>query len=401
MSTNIGRRDFLKAAAAASAVVVGASAVRSAGANSKIEIGLIGCGGRGKWIGDLFEQNANAKIVAVHDYFKDRMDEAGEKLKVDASRRYSGLDGYKRMLESKLDAVAIISPPCFHPEQAVAAMQAGKHVYLAKPISVDVPGAVSIVQAADRVRDKLSVLVDFQTRANDIYKSAVQRVHDGTIGTLVCGQAYYHDSRLGIQATPGTEQARLRNWVFDKALSGDIIVEQNIHVLDVANWFLKSHPAKAVGTGGRKARIDVGDCWDHFVVTYTYPNGFILDFSSGQFTYGFSDLCCRVYGSTGSADTHYGGIVTSRARTGGTRTGETRDIYREGAVTNIKAFCASIASGKFLNNASDAADSTMTSILGRIAAYEGRPVTWDEMLAANTRMDLKLNLPADGPDWKG
>jgi len=396
MKSHLGRREFLKAAAAGAAVTILPSAARSAEANSKIEIGLIGCGGRGKWIGELFEKNANAKVVAVHDYFKDRTNEAGDKFRIEPARRHSGLTGYRQLLEGKVDAVAIISPPCFHPDQAVAAMNAGKHVYLAKPIAVDVPGAVAIADAADKAKDKLSVLVDFQTRANEFYQGAVQRVYDGLIGDLVCGQAYYHDGRLNPQATPGTEEARLRNWVFDKALSGDIIVEQNIHVLDVANWFLRSHPVKAVGTGGRKARVDVGDCWDHFAVIFTYANGFILDFSSGQFTSGYSDLCCRIYGGKGTADTHYGGNVVIRAKTGGYRGGATNSIYLDGAVTNIKNFCKSIETKTYINNAREGANSTLTSILGRIAAYEARPVTWDEMIAANARMDLKLNVPAEG-----
>jgi predicted dehydrogenase len=325
----------------------------------------------------------------------------GQKLQVGNARRYTGLDGYKQLLESNVDAVAIESPPYFHPEQVVNALSANKHVYLAKPVAVDVPGCNAITQAAARVKDKLSVLVDFQTRVDEFYQGAYQRIVDGMIGNSVCGQAYYHDSRLGVQAEPGTPMARLRNWVFDIALSGDIIVEQNIHVLDVANWFLRGHPTEAVGTAGRKVRTDVGDCNDHYVVTYTYPGDVVLDFSSSQFLYGFSDLCCRIYGSLGTADTHYGGPVQIRAKTGGYNPGATKTIYRSGALTNIKNFCEAIAAGKTLNNADESANSTLTSILGRIAALEQLPVTWDEMMKANAKLDAKLDLPDDGPNWRG
>jgi len=400
VDVQVERRSFLKAAAAVTAglSIVPAAAVRGAQANEKLRLGIIGCGGRGPWIGDLFEKNANAKVVAVHDYFSNRVKAAGEKLDVADKRRYTGLDGYKELVRSDVDAVAVISPPYFHPEQAVAALEAGKHVYLAKPIAVDVPGCTAIVEAAKKANGKLSVLVDFQTRNNEFFRGAAQRVHEGMIGDPVLGHVFYHTGRLGKKAEPGTETARLRNWVFDKALSGDIIVEQNIHVLDVANWYLKAHPVKACGTGGRKVRVDVGDCWDHFVVTFWYPNDVIVDFSSRQFGEGFEDLCIRLYGALGTVDSHYGGEVKIRGKKEGWRGGTTEDIYQAGAINNIKDFCASILDGKPLNNSEESAMSTMTCILGRTAAYGNQAVTWDDIVAANTRLDPKLDLPKDGPD---
>ena len=401
----MGRREFLHAAAGAAATaglaVVAPQAVRGFEANSKIQLGVIGCGGRGTWIAGLFAEDGRYQVVALADYFKDRVTAAGEKLGVPADRRFTGLDGYKQLLQGQVDAVAVESPPCFHPEQAVAAIQAGKHTYIAKPIAVDVPGALAIPAAAAKVKDRLSVLVDFQTRANEFYLGAFEKIKEGLIGKPVCGQAYYYAGRLGAQATPGSETARLRNWVFDIALSGDIIVEQNIHALDVACWFLQGHPVKAAGTGGRKARTDVGDCWDHFVVTYWYPDDVLLDFSSGQFTQGYADICCRIYGSLGTVDSHYGGLVNIRAKTGGYRGGQTPGIYKEGAVANIKRFADSILAAKPIQNIQESAESTLTAILGRTAAYEGRTVTWDEMIKANAKLDAKLNLPADGPETKG
>ena len=395
----VKRRDFLKAAATtASLAVMPAKTARGAEANSTLRVGLIGCGGRGNWIGNLFQENANAKVVAVHDYFRDRVDRAGKKFEVPASRRFVGLDGYRGLLEEEIDAVAIESPPYCHAEQTVAALDAGKHVYLAKPIATDVPGCQAIVDAANKAEGKLSVWIDFQTRNDEFFRGAAQRVHEGMIGDPVCGQIFYHTGRLGIKVEPGTEVARLRNWVFDIALSGDIIVEQNIHVLDVANWYLQAHPVKAYGAGGRKVRTDAGDCWDHFVVTYWYPNDVLIDFSSSQFIEGFDDMCMRVYGSLGTVDSHYGGAVKIRGKKDGWRGGDTKDIYKQGAVNNIVDFCTSIVDGKYLNNAEECARSTMTSILGRIAAYENRVVTWDEMVEANTRLDPNLNLPADGPE---
>jgi predicted dehydrogenase len=398
---HIGRREFLQGAAAAGITVVSSSAVRGAEANAKIKLGLIGCGGRGKWIANLFQQDGNYQITAVYDYFKDRADAAGQALGVEPAKRFVGLDGHKKLLDSGVEAVAIISPPYFHPEHAVAAIEAGKHVYLAKPIAVDVPGCLAIVNAAEKVKDKLSVWVDFQTRANEFYIEAAKRVHEGLLGKPISGQVYYIASRLGAQAQGNTPMARLRNWVFDIALSGDIIVEQNVHVLDVANWMLQAHPLKAYGTGGRKCRTDVGDCWDHFLVQYWYPNDVLMDFSSAQYTSRYDDLCCRIFGTKGTLDTHYGGDVWIHCTSGGYRGGNTGPIYAEGAVNNIKTFAAALKSAKPINNAQESANSTLTGILGRTAAYEGRMVTWDEMIKANVKLDAKLDLPADGATWKG
>ncbi len=405
MSTKVptsNRRQFMAATSAAvgGLLILPARNALGAAANETLQVGLIGCGGRGAWIGELFQQHSPSKIVAIHDYFRDRVDEAGQRLDVPPERRYVGLDGYRELLASDVDAVAIISPPFFHPEQFVAAVDSGKHAYLAKPIAVDVWGCQEIREAARRNRGRLSMLVDFQTRKDPLYIQAAQHVHDGMIGEPVSGHVYYHASRLNPRMPDGTEVARLRNWVFDKALSGDIIVEQNIHVLDVANWYLKNHPTSAWGMGGRKGRVDVGDCWDHFIVGYTYPNDVHVDFSSAQFTQGFDDLCTRIYGNAGTVDSHYGGQVIIHNKQGGWRGGMTDQIYQAGAIANIKDFHASIASGAFIDNIDESAQSTLTSVLGRMAAYGKREVTWDEMIASNERIDPHLALPADGPETK-
>ncbi|MCL4853427.1 MAG: gfo/Idh/MocA family oxidoreductase, partial [Bryobacteraceae bacterium] len=183
----------------------------------------------------------------------------------------------------------------------------------------------------------------------------------------------------------------LSNWVFDKVLSGDIIVEQNVHVLDAGNWYLKSHPVKASGTGGRKARVDVGDCWDHFLVNFWYPNDVKVDFSSAQFTKGYNDLCIRIYGSGGTADTHYNGMV----RITGDKPwegAEKDDTFRQGAITNVRNFAASVRSGDYLNNAQESVESNLTAILGRMAAYRESAVTWDEMMRSNEKLEANLKL---------
>ncbi len=190
----LSRRNFLASAGAvASWSVLKPNLVHGYAANSKVKIGLIGCGGRGSWIADLFQQHGGYELVAVADYFQDRVDAAGEKLNVAAAQRFTGLAGYERLLEQDLDAVVIESPPYFHPQQAQQAVDAGKHVYLAKPIAVDVPGCQSVAQSGQKATQKgLCFLVDFQTRADEFFVEALQRVHAGAIGQFAFGESTYH-----------------------------------------------------------------------------------------------------------------------------------------------------------------------------------------------------------------
>lgn len=391
------RRSFLKATAAGAAgfMVVNAKAITGSTANSAIEVGVLGSGGRGQYIAKQMQTGApnDIKIVAAQDPFADRLQTMQELFDLDKSRLYKGIPSYQDLVNSKLDAVAITSPPYFHPDQAEAAVKANKHVWLAKPVAVDTAGCLRIKKLAEQAKDKINFLVDFQTRNSPYFKEALQRVHKGDIGDLVLGHIYYHAGRLGVKSSPGmsVDEARLRNWVFDIALSGDIIVEQNVHVLDVANWYAQTHPLKARGTGGRKARVDVGDCWDHFIVTFWYPNGLIVDFSSAQFTKGYDDLCMRMYGSKGTADCHYGGAV----KIFGDNPWEgidNQDTMDDGVKNNVKDFVKGIRSEKFFNNGEESAQSTMTGVLGRMAAYTGKEVTWEEMLADAKPTEVKLNL---------
>ncbi len=396
----VERRAFIKTAAAASAglLLVSPKTAFGSEANSALQLGLIGCGSRGPWIANFFEQQTNSKCFAVHDYFRDKVTAAGERFDIPEERRFVGLDGYKQLLETDVDAVAVLSPAYFHPQQTVDALEAGKHVYLAKPIAVDAPGCQMIADAAKKHGKTLSTVVDFQTRKNAQFLKVAEAVHNGAIGTPVCGQAFYHTRRLNIRTKPGTPTAPLRNWFFHIPLSGDIIVEQDIHCIDVANWLLQSHPIAATGNGGRRVRTDVGDCWDHFVVTYEYPNDVLVDFSGTQFTTGFDDICTRIFGSEGTADTHYFGNTGLQAKATVIEAESTGNIYAEGAIANVIEFHASVTEGKPLNNTQASADSTMACVLGRDAAYAGGRITWDEMLAKGERLEPDLDLPADGPD---
>ena len=180
MAGETGRRTFMSAAVAGAVVALEPSVVFGTRSNSKIELGLIGCGGRGNWIASLFNETGKYRFVACADYFEDRAGATAGKLQIESGHCHSGLSGYRRLLDGKLDAVVIESPPYFHPEHAAAAVDAGKHVFLAKPIAVDVPGCKSIGASGSKATSrKLVFLVDFQTRANEYYREAVRRVRTG------------------------------------------------------------------------------------------------------------------------------------------------------------------------------------------------------------------------------
>ena len=396
---SITRRRFLAGTGASvlAFTVLKPGLVGGAEANSKVDIGLIGCGGRGKWIADLFQKNGGYNIVAVADYFQDHADEAGAKFNVPAASRYTGLSGYRRLLEQKLDAVVIETPPYFHPEQAAAGIDAGKHVYLAKPIAVDVPGCLTVAESGKKATaKKLCFLVDFQTRANKLYQQAVKAVHDGEIGKIVsveanyqCGATWDSMDQL-LRKDPKNPEVRLRAWGVDRVLSGDIITEQNIHALDVAAWMLNAEPIRAYGTGGRKREF-LGNCWDHFAVIFYYPNDLVVSFNSHQSGQGYDDIMCRVYGLKGAADTHYFGNVTVKAQEFHLD-GKMGNLYTEGAETNIATFHDSVTKGECGNpTVAPSVRSNLTTILGRTAAYKNNVVTWEEMMRRKEKFtpDLK------------
>jgi len=394
----LDRREFIAGAGAAiSFSIMRPELVRGSQANSKIALGMIGCGGRGTWIADLFQQHGGYEIVAAMDYFPDKVDAFGAKFNVASERRYSGLQGYRRMLEGKVDAVAIESPPYFHPEQAAAAVDAGAHVYLAKPVAVDVPGCRSIEESSAKATAKSRCfLVDFQTRTDPFYQEAIKRVHNGDIGPILCGEAaYWAGSPFTklieqLKIDPADPERRLRAWGVDRALSGDIITEQNIHSIDVVTWIMDNHPVHATGAGGLKSRRE-GTCWDHFSVIFTFPEDVVVTFASKQFGEGYSDILCRMYGATGTIDTHYSGKVGIQGKLpyeGGT----SEDLYKAGAVRNIAAFHDDIMQSRFANTTTaPSVRSNLTTIMGRTAAYEHAEVTWEQLTKSEEKLDPKLH----------
>ena len=390
----MARRAFLAGAATASAfTVLKPSTVFSAEANSALEIGLIGCGGRGSWIADLFAASGKYHFSACADYFQDKADGFGAKFKIEAARRHTGLSGYKRLLEGKLDAVVIETPPYFHPQHAADAVDAGKHVYLAKPVAVDAPGCQTIAESGKRATARKQVFrVDFQTRADPSFRQAVGAVHKGAIGKLVMAEAHYPWSGGGRGTPPSTPEEQLRNWYYVLPFSGDFIVEQSIHSLDVATWIINAAPIRARGVGGRKVR-PAGSIYDHFAVTYWFPDDLVLSFTCIQSIPMVKDeIRARVFGADGFIDADYytGATVRGPETAIAAKVG---DLYSSGTVINIAEFAETIVKGDYSNpTVEPSARSTLTAVLGREAAYRGTELTLDALIKEGKKLE---------PDLKG
>ena len=420
----VGRREFVgMATVAAGVTILKPSLVFGTQASSAIRLGLLGCGGRGRNVMGSFLENTSAVLTAIGDMFQDNLDAGKQKLDevsakfgkpaIDPSRMFRGPKAYEQLFASKdVDALYIATPPYFHPMHLEAALAAGKHVYLEKPVGVDVPGAKKVMALGETAKaKKLSLAVGFQIRHASAYVELAKRIHEGQIGQPVSGAIHYFASAIKRPDWPDATPAerRLRNWVHDKALSGDIIVEQNVHIIDVTNWFLKAHPVKVVGSGGRAGRTDQGDCWSHYNCVFTYPGNVHISFASTQFTGAqWGGVAMQYYGTKGWAEAHYDAPVRLSAETSweypGLKKPETTDAAVavtgtfKGALDDAdpnkqKAFIESITSGNLVNEAQQGAESALAGILGRMAAYTGDEVTWDKMMKSKEVWDPKM-------DWK-
>lgn len=417
----MGRREFMGTAATASLMILKPQLVRGTAANSAVRLGVLGCGGRGTMDATGLANNTPTRVVALGDLFADQLAAAKKTFDnlaqtkgyagIDPSQMFQGPKAYEQLTASKeVDAVLITTPPYFHPEHLEAAVAAGKHVYCEKPVAVDVHGAKRVMRAGERAQGRLSLDVGFQIRHAPPFVEMVRRIHAGALGQIACGQAYYYATTLDRPAWPNASplELRIRNWVYDRVLSGDILVEQNIHVIDVCNWVLQGHPLKATATGGRKARTDSGDAWGHFNVTFHYPDDVHVSLTSTQFGKGWWDVNERFFGSKGVSESHYSGPVaiygdepwnwsggeTTQQGGGGqfSATGVFHDNLAEADPEKQKAFVESITSGRFHNQAAAGTESALSAIMGRTAAYTGKEVSWDELLRSDEAWDARIDL---------
>jgi len=421
-NTGVGRREFVGAAAAAATItILKPSVVFGTQANSAIRLGLLGCGGRGRNVMGSFLENTSGVLTAIGDMFQDNLDAGKKELDevsakfgkpaVDPKHLFRGPQAYQQLFTSKdVDALYIASPPYFHPDHLEAAIASGKHIYLEKPVAVDVPGAKKVMALGERAKGKVSLAVGFQIRYASPYVELAKRIHEGQIGQPVSGLIHYFASAINRPDWPSASPAerRLRNWVHDKALSGDIIVEQNIHVIDVTNWLLKGHPVKAVGSHGRAGRTDKGDCSSHYNCVYTYPGDVHIGFASTQFGKSAWGVGMQYYGTKGCAEARYDAPVRISGETNwefpGLKkpestdqalavTGTFKGALDDADANKQKAFIASITSGNLLNEATQGAESALAAMLGRMAASTGEDVSWEKLLKSKDVSDPKM-------DWK-
>ncbi len=415
--TRTHRRDFLKSAAAAGVAASVSTAGIFAADATVLKVGLIGCGGRGTGaVRDILEaatrlnrDNPGVELVAVGDAFEDQAKNAARTfttaknfepyrklIKVTPETTFYGLDAYQKVINAGVDIVLLATPPGFRPQHLEAAVAAGKHIFTEKPVAVDAAGArkcYGLVEQANA--KKLSIVAGTQRRHQKGYIETIRRLHDGAIGEIVAARCSWNGTGIWFRnRRPNQPDAayQIFNWYHFLWLSGDHIVEQHVHNLDVINWVMNDHPIRAVGMGGRTVRPvgdpkDVGNIWDHFAVEYEYKNG-VRMFSFCRHTPGDNDVSETVYGSKG------------RCRVDQYRINDQvvgKDDISPYVQEHIDLL-VSIRSGKPLNELKAVTDATFTAILGRNAAYACRNLRWDDALAANEdyfpqNLTMEMSLP--------
>ncbi len=408
--SNISRRDFMKATAVVStaAMVSSGSRIFAAGTD-KIRIGVIGCGGRGTgaaW--NCIESAEGVELYTMGDIFKDRLDKSiktltegehkdanaygggrmkDEHFNVSPERCFTGFDAYKKVLETDIDLVILTCPPGFRPKHLRAAIEAGKHVFMEKPVAVDPVGVRSVIESSRMAEEKgLAIVAGTQRRHEVSYQAIMKRIHAGDIGEVIGGQCYWNGGGWnGPKEKPedvSSMEWQIRNWFHFTWLGGDEIVEQHIHNIDIINWAFKSHPVKVYGMGGREVRGGMGNIFDHFAVEFEYANGARV-LSMCRHMPGCSNRVAeRIAGSKGAAQIEGGNkIITGQKPY--KYEGEGRDPY----IQEHTDLVASIRSGKVLNEGKRVAESTMSAIMGRMSAYTGRALDWDWAMKAS-KLDL-------------
>ena len=419
--TRVGRREFVGVAAAATAgfTILNPRTVFGTQANSAVRLGVLGCGGRGTAVTESFLQNTGAIVTAMGDIFQDNLETSAQELSAisrklnkpfaDAAHMFKGFKAYEQLFASKdIDAVYIATPPYFHPDHLEAAIAAGKHIYLEKPVAVDVPGARRIMALGEKMKGKLSLAVGFQIRYASPYVLLEKRIREGQIGSPVSGQIHYFASNINRPAfaDKSADERRLRNWIYEKTISGDIIVEQNIHIIDTTNWLLNGRPLKAYGRNGRAGRTDSGDCSSHYNCVFTYPKDVHISFASTQFGKAAWGVGMQYSGTRGVAEARYDAPVRISGETTweypglgrpqvvdqqAAVTGRVRGALDDADANKQAAFIGSVVTGNLLNEAVSGAESVLAAILGRMAADTGREVTWEEMMKSTEVYDPKIN----------
>ena len=407
------RRDFVKN----TALFTGASillpnmqmnAMVNVFNDKKLKIALVGCGGRGTGAAvQALSADDNVVLVAMADAFEDRLKSSlvniskalGEtkKVKVKDKHQFVGFDGAQKAMDLA-DVVILATPPGFRPQHFEYAVNNGKHVFMEKPVATDVPGIRKVLAAAKMAKDKkLNVVVGLQRHYQDSYLAAMEHLKKEAIGKIVSGQVYWNSGGVWVrERQPGQTELeyQMRNWYYFNWLCGDHILEQHIHNIDVANWFVGEYPVSAQGMGGRQVRTgkDNGEIFDHHFVEYTYPSGAVIASQCRHQPETMSRVSEFFQGTKGTVSTE-GDNATLKDWSGATifehRGKDDPNPYE---VEHVKLF-ESIRNGGVIADAENGAKSTMTAIMGRMATYSGKVIKWDEAMKSN------LDLAPDDLTW--
>jgi len=383
------RRDFIKgstAAVAASGLIgtLGMSRFAHAAGDDTIKIGLVGCGGRGTGAASqALHTTSNVKLVALGDAYRDRLDGClnglskdkaiQERISVSEDRKYVGFDAYEKVLAAGVDLVILATPPGFRPIHLKAAVEAGKHVFMEKPVAVDAAGVRMVLAAAEAAKKKgLGLGVGLQRRHQYTYQETIKRLQDGVIGDIVTSRVYWNGAGVWVKPRQPDQTEmdyQMRNWYYFTWLSGDHIVEQHIHNLDVINWLKNGYPVSAQGMGGRQVRVgpEFGEIYDHHAVEFEYADGSRMYSYCRHIPHCWDSVSEHVQGTSGTADVSAAAISVKGGETWKYR-GDKNNPYQ----TEHDDLIASIRSGSPLNEGEYGALSSMTAILGRMCTYSSR-----------------------------
>jgi myo-inositol 2-dehydrogenase/D-chiro-inositol 1-dehydrogenase len=395
------RRSFIKrssAVLATGAVGTGLALSRSAHAfgSDTIRVGLIGAGGRGVGAArQALNTEGSTSLVAIGDVFDHRLQGAMRnlesahpgKIEIGPDQRFVGLDAFQGVLASDCDLVILATPPGFRPQHFEAAIEAGKHVFMEKPVAVDAPGVRRVLAANEKAKEKgLAVAVGLQRHHESGYRETIKFLQEGAIGDIILTRVYWNMGPLWVRnRRPDQSELsyQLDNWYYFNWLCGDHIVEQHIHNLDVSNWLMGAYPAEAQGQGGRQVRTakEYGQIYDHHFVEYTYPNGTKMLSQCRQIEGCWGSVSEHAHGTKGWCDISGGKIYDAKGEV----------VWRapaneDGWQQEHHHLFADLRKGDIPNEGEYGALSTMTAIMGRMATYSGKRLTWEECLASDVSL---------------
>ncbi|HXG63507.1 MAG TPA: Gfo/Idh/MocA family oxidoreductase [Blastocatellia bacterium] len=397
---NPSRRDFIKTTTAAAVGTTLAAHMTTlpgayAAGSDAIRVGVIGCGGRGTGAAEnVMNAAPGVTLVAMGDVFKDRLDESyanlakkfKDKMDVPESRRFTGFDAFEKVIASDVNYIILATPPAFRPQHLKAAVAAGKHIFTEKPVAVDGSGIRLVLKVYEDAKAKgLGIAAGTQRRHQTGYLETMKLIHEGAIGDIVAARCYWNQGGLWKKdRQPGWSDLewQLRNWLYFTWLSGDHIVEQHVHNIDVVNWALNAHPVKATGMGGRQARTDpaYGHIYDHFAVDFEYENGVHAMSMCRQIVGADNNVSEALVGTKGVCQVDRYQIKGEKAWR------FSKDQDNNPYVQEHTNLIASLRAGKPFNELKNVAESTLSAIMGRMSAYTGKVVTWEQAL--NSKEDL-------------